>query len=448
MTEQTGGNAVAQKEPRRYQNYVVVGIFVMLVPLSMALVQYKVSTILIPLMDLFDIDASGGAWLMSIYLLMGVVMSIPVSLLCQKIGPFKVTLVASAAIVAGSVLGAFAPSFPVLLFSRGIEGAAACACAVIGPVIIESCVNPQRVGTAMGIWAVWGSLGATFSAVYTPTVFETMGYQALWLIDAAIVVLCTVLMFIMVKDPTHYNKSRFTGRARSVRIAHSGAGKGGADASVEGAGAGAPVRYSTNDGYKPRFRDLLRRDCILVFLGFAMFNVALLAVLGYVPTLLQLKGVDSTVSGFASTLPVMLSVISSPLFGALSDRTGRTRLLLVIALVFAGPCIILMYLNSDWVMWVAAVAMGLTTLGCSGLGVVALMRALPYPSLKTKAMGAMIALQNFGSFLGSFLMQALLGPDFANVGLAAGVACAFCLLGAVCFGLCRGIDGMPQREGA
>ena len=376
---------------------------------------------------------------------MGVLMAIPVSLLCQKIGPFKVTLVAAAAIVAGSVLGAFAPSYPVLLFSRGIEGAAACACAVVGPVIIESCVNPQRVGTSMGIWAVWGSLGATFAALYTPTVFAAMGYQFLWLLDAAIVVLCTVLMFIMVKDPTHYNKSRFTGRARSVRIAHSGAGQGGSGASVEGAGAGAPVRYSTNDGYVPRFRDLLRRDCILVFLGFSMFNVALLSVLGYVPTLLQLKGVDSTVSGFASTLPVLLSVVSSPLFGALSDRTGKTRLLLVLSLVCAGPSIILMYHNAGGPFWAGAILMGLTTMGCSGLGVVALLRALPYPSLKTKAMGAMVALQNFGSFLGSFLMQALLGPDFANVTLAAGVACALCLFGAVCFGLCRSIDGMAQR---
>ena len=445
MTEAVQKSKSEQVEPRRYQNFVVVGIFVMLVPLSIALCQYKVSTVLIPLMDLFGIDATGGSWLMSIFVLMGVAMSIPVSLLCQKIGPFKVTLCATLCVVIGSVMGAFAPSYPVLLISRGLEGMAGCACAVIGPVIIESCVNPQRVGTAMGIWAVWGSLGATFAAIYTPTVFNEMGFEFLWLMDAGIVVLCTVLMFIMVKDPTHYNKSRFTGRARDVRIAHSGAGKGGNDTDVQGAGAGAPVRYSTNDGYKPRFRDLLRRDCILVFLGFAMFNVSLLAVLGYVPTLLQLKGMDSTLSGFASTVPVMLSVVSSPLFGALSDRTGKTRFLLVIALIFAGPCIILMYTHSDWAMWVAAVVMGLTTLGCSGLGVVALMRALPYPSLKTKAMGALITLQNFGSFLGSFLMQALLGPDFSNVVLASGVACILCMSGAVFFWLCRGIDGMPQR---
>ena len=417
----------------------------MLVPLTMALMQYKTPTILIPLMELFGMDAAEGSWLMSIYLLVGAIMSIPVSLLCQKIGPFKVTLCATVCAVLGSLLGAFTTSYPLLLISRGMEGMGQCACAVIGPVIIESCVNPQRVGTAMGIWAVWGSLGATIAALYVPAVYDAMGQPFLWLLDAVFAVLATVLMFIMVKDPTHYNRGRGIGRSRGIARARSGAGKGGAEADVQGAGVGAPVRYSTNDGYKPRYRDLLHRDCIMCFLGFAMFNVSLLAVLGYVPTLLQLNGADVSVSGFASTLPVMLSIISSPLFGVLSDRTGRTRLLLVVALACAGPCVEIMYTHTDWTMWAAAVVMGLTTLGCSGLGVVALMRSLPYPSLKTKAMGVMITLQNLGSFTGSFLVQALLGPDFANVGLAAGVVFALCMVGVVCYASCKSINGLPQR---
>ena len=445
MTEHALEHGAGQQEPRRYQNYVVVGIFVMLVPLTMALMQYKTPTILIPLMDLFGMDAVEGTWLMSIFLLMGAIMSVPVSLLCQKIGPFKVTLCATVCAVAGSIIGSLTTWYPLLLMSRGMEGIGECACAVIGPVIIESCVNPQRVGTAMGIWAVWGSLGATIAALYVPGVFDAMGQPFLWMLDAAFAILATVRMFIMVKDPTHYNRGKGSRRGKEVAHARSGAGKGGAETDIQGAGAGAPIRYSTNDGYKPRYRDLLHRDCVLCFLGFAMFNVSLLAVLGYVPTLLQLQGADATVSGFASTVPVMLSIISSPLFGVLSDRTGRTRLLLVIALACAGPCVVIMYTNAGWAMWVAAVVMGLTTLGCSGLGVVALMRSLPYPSLKTKAMGVMITLQNLGSFTGSFLVQALLGPDFANVGLAAGVVFCLCMAGAVCFASCKSINGMPQR---
>ena len=446
MTEVSGKREAAGREPRRYQNYIVVGIFAMLVPVAMALVQYKIPTIMVPIMEMFGIDASGGAWLMSIFVLMLVLTAIPVSLLCQKIGPFKVVLCATACVVIGSVIGAFAPTYPVLLASRAIEGTAACAAAVTGPVIIESCVNPQRVGTAMGIWGVWGSLGATFAALITPTVFNAMGMAFLWLLDAAIVILCTILLFIMVKDPTHYNKSILRGRKREVRKARSGAGKGGPETDLQGAGVGAPVRYSTNDGYKPRYRDLLCRDCILVYLAFAAFNVSLLAVLSFVPTLLQLQGMDETMSGFASTLAVMLSAISSPLFGVLSDRTGKTRLLLVITTALLGPCVLIMYTHADWMLWAAALLMGLVAMGCSGIAVVALMRALPYPSLKTKSMGVLVTLQGVGSFLGTALVQLLLDPDFSNVVPAGIVVCLICLGGAACYAFCRSIDGMPQRE--
>ena len=446
MAEHIARSDAPHGAPRRYQNHIIVGIFAMLVPTAMALVQYKIPTIMVPLMEAFGIDASGGAWLMSVFVLMLVVMAIPVSLLCQRIGPFKVVLCATVCIAVGSIIGAFAPSYPILLASRAIEGTAACAAAVTGPVIIESCVNPQRVGTAMGIWGTWGSLGATFSALLTPAVYNSMGMTFLWLLDAVIVILCTVLLFVIVKDPTHYNDSRAKGGARSVASAHSGAGQGGSEASVPGAGVGAPVRFSTNDGYKPRYRDLLHRDCILVFLGFAAFNVSLLAVLSFVPTLLQLQGMDETLSGFASTLAVMLSIISSPVVGALSDRTGKTRLLLVITTALLGPCVLLMYTHSDWVLWAAALLMGLVAMGCSGICVVALMRALPYPSLKTKAMGALVTLQGVGSFVGTALVQALLGPDFSNVLVAGTVVCAICLGGAACYALCKRIDGMPQRK--
>ena len=241
MAETNQRSGAAAQEPRRYQNYVIVGVFVMLVPLTMALLQYKIPTIMMPLMEMFQTDAAGGSWLMSIFLLMAAIFSIPVSLLCQKIGPFKVTLCATLIAVAGSVLGAFAPTYEVLLFSRALEGIGECATAVVGPIIIESCVNPQRVGTAMGIWAVWGSLGATVAAVLTPAVFNSLGQPVLWMLDAAFVVLSTILMFVMVKDPSRYNKGLRTGGARDVLSVRSGAGKGGADSAVAGAGAGAPA---------------------------------------------------------------------------------------------------------------------------------------------------------------------------------------------------------------
>ena len=85
-------------------------------------------------------------------------------------------------------------------------------------------------------------------------------------------------------------------------------------------------------------RDRVRRDTLLFFAGFAAFNVCLLAVLTYVPTILQMQGFDPTLSGLISTAPMLLSVVSSPLFGAVSDRLGRTKPLLVASMLVMGPC--------------------------------------------------------------------------------------------------------------
>lgn len=49
----------------------------------------------------------------------------------------------------------------------------------------------------------------------------------------------------------------------------------------------------------------------------------MLAILAFVPTILQMQGFDPTLSGIISTAPMLLSIISSPLFGVISDKIGQ-----------------------------------------------------------------------------------------------------------------------------
>ena len=54
----------------KYQNYLVVSLSVLAVGVTMAMVQYKVPTIMIAIMEQYAMSASGGSWLMSIFTLM------------------------------------------------------------------------------------------------------------------------------------------------------------------------------------------------------------------------------------------------------------------------------------------------------------------------------------------------------------------------------------------
>ena len=387
------------KGTRTYQNAAVVGVFVTLVAVAMAIVQYKIPTILPVLMTNLHMDATAGSWLMTIFVLMMVFSATPFGILAQRFGARTISVVAVAIIVIGSVVGAFSQGTSVLLASRAVEGIAITAITVCGPILIEGSVDPRDAGTAMGIWGTWGPLGSTVAALATPTLFALWGMSVLWLVCAAIVVAAAILMLAIVKKPNS--------------------------------------AADQQDGGAARFGRLFTRDMLLYFVGFIAFNVCLLAVLSYVPTILQNRGMDATASGLVSTLPMILSLVSSPFFGRVSDKTGKTKRLLVLTVAFLGPCAFVLYVSSGAVMWGAAVVMGLVGMGSTGLMILGLMKVLPDPSLKTIGMGALITVQGIGQFLGTFLVQLLLGPAFDNVYIAGAGVLAIGIVGTVCLAACR-----------
>ncbi|MGN0077710.1 MAG: MFS transporter, partial [Coriobacteriales bacterium] len=265
----------------QYQNWAKVGLCVLMVGVSMALVQYKVPTIMLALMEQYSMSAGTASWLMSILCLLMIPLAIPSGFLCAKIGPRKCIALAAGVMVAGTLIGAFTSSTALLMVDRALEGAAICMLTVCGPVLIGAAVDPARNGSAMGFWGAWGPLGSAAAALATPTVYAACGTTGLWLSYTGVMVAFTVIMMVAVHEP----------RCATAL----------ADAA---AGAGA----------KPSLRMVFTRDTVLFFVGFAAFNVVLLAVLSFVPTILQNKGMEPTMSGFVSTLPMILSVISCPLF--------------------------------------------------------------------------------------------------------------------------------------
>ena len=61
----------------RHQNPLFVGIVLLAAGVAVAMIQYKVPTIMAPLMAQFSLDAQTASWLMSIFTLASIVMAIP-----------------------------------------------------------------------------------------------------------------------------------------------------------------------------------------------------------------------------------------------------------------------------------------------------------------------------------------------------------------------------------
>lgn len=404
---QSDGNK-EQGASRSYQNPVMIGVVLLIAGISVAMIQYKVPTILTELMALFAMDAKAASWLMSIFTLMSIFVALPTGWLAQKFGAKRMMIVACGIAIFGSLIGVASGSSAVLIFSRAVEGVALTILTTCGPIVVQKCVKPEKIGSAMGIWGIWGCLGSTIAAVVTPTVFETLGFSGLWILFAAIAACAAVLVSVATRVPQEAQ---------------------GQDSAV-----------SESDGplaEKPRYREMLTRDIVLFFVGFAIFNICLLAILSFVPTILQMQGFDPTLSGLISTAPMLLSVISSPLFGVISDKIGRCKPLLVAAMLVMGPCTMALYTQTGALLWVAVAVMGLVGMGGVGMFLSGYMKLLPRPELASIGMGVMILVQGLGQFLGTFLVQILLGPTLENWVFAGTALMVMGLVGTVSLLLCR-----------
>jgi MFS family permease len=149
---------------------------------------------------------------------------------------------------------------------------------------------------------------------------------------------------------------------------------------------------------------------------------------------LQQRAFDPTTSGIVSTLPMLISIVSSIVWGKLADATGRSKLLYVVG--FAAMCVsvAMMFSGVDALLWAGIIIMGLLAMGNLGLGVAIFPTLLPSRDLVPLGMGVLIVAQCLGQFLGTALPPLFLGADVnqwptmcAGV-LALGVLGLICLL--------------------
>ena len=88
----------------RYQNWAKVGLCVLMVGVSMALVQYKVPTIMLALMGQFSMSAATASWLMSILCLVMALFGTAVMLVGYKAPTIGLVATVAALVIAAAAL--------------------------------------------------------------------------------------------------------------------------------------------------------------------------------------------------------------------------------------------------------------------------------------------------------------------------------------------------------
>lgn len=271
-----------QQVKRRYQSAVVVGFVLLAVGLSAACAQYKASTLLITIAPRFSLNAEGAAWVMSIFTLVGIFFALPAGGFAERFGFKRVMLASSGLIIIGSLIGMLSgENGIVLIVSRAIEGISLTFITTCGPIAIQQCVDPRKTALATGIWGCWGNGGAVIASVLTPHIFGVAGFEGVWLAFAIIAALAALLLLFCIKSPANM-RTDAGGRGTSV----------------------------VTEQEHTRYRDLLTPNVVLFLVGFLAFNLIMLAILGMLPSVLQLPEKGFTPSGIGFCNHASLAHIS------------------------------------------------------------------------------------------------------------------------------------------
>ena len=375
---------------REHQNWLIVSLCFFLVAFCITLMMYKIPTIMIQLMELLSVSAATAAWFMSVFTFTGIFLAIPIGFLIKGIGVRKVVIVSGFLAAFASIAGSFAPEVgfacvPLLIVTRGLEGLSFVGIIASIPIMIQMCIIPSRVGTSTGIFMLGGMLGAMGGGVITPTVFAASGFAGLWIAYAAFMALSTIVFMAYVRFPRQEQEGAFPESKAATRSS---------SASIYGV------------FFKP--------NTLLFFLGFAAFQILLLSVLTYAPTALQQRGMSPAMSGFVSTLPQLISIVTAIAFGAIADAIHRTKPLVIIGMIAMAICAPAALVTDAPVLWAILVAMGLLAMGVPTVVMAAYPKLLADPSKLTVGMGVMMLVQSLGQFLGSLIPSIVLGPDLSN----------------------------------
>jgi sugar phosphate permease len=299
---------------------------------------------------------------------------IPISVLLDKVGPRWMMTVLSLLGILGAVIFSMADSLGIGLVGRVLLGIGM-ACNLMGTFkLLTEWFEPLIFATLIGVVASIGTFGNMISATPLAMLVEQMGWRQSFQLIAAINLILTITLFVVVRDRPSRPSAPTSGAKPTI--------------SMQQAYLNLGLLLKNKDYWIISFATFVRYGT------FAAFQA-----LWAGPFLIEVMGYSAINAGNLILLMNVGLIIGSPLWGTLSDRVFKTRRS---PIVFCLLCLALVYLilvsispgTRPVVMMPIFFAIGLITSG--GL--------LMYPHIKdlmpTEMAGAAMTSVNFFNMLG------------------------------------------------
>jgi MFS family permease len=144
----------------------------------------------------FGLGLEAAGWIMSVFALLGVVGGIPAGAAVARFGDRRLLALGLAALALGSVVGATAGSFPLLLGTRVLEGLGFLLVVVAAPALLQRIVAGPDRDLAFGIWSAFMPAGMAIALLLGASL---AGWRPFWLANAILAGAFVLLLLLAVR---------------------------------------------------------------------------------------------------------------------------------------------------------------------------------------------------------------------------------------------------------
>jgi MFS family permease len=357
--------------------WVILAV-VFLASIAAPLNQAKVPPLMPVIMEAFQLSLGQAGWLMSVFALTGLFLSLPAGIFLQKLGPKTLGIVALTCLSLGAALGAVSTGAGLLLSSRVIEGVGMGLIAVVAPAAIAMWFPPTKQGVPMGIWATWVPVGTVSMYALGPALVTRFGWQIIWWIGVAFSLVILVLYALLMKSPPWVEEAR---------------------TSVEGSSC---LREA-----------LSNRSAWLLALQFGCMTLTFMAFGTYFPTFLSgVRGYSLAQAAYTASISTVVVLVSAPLAGWMSDRIGSRRLMFSTPFLVVAVMMLFPFKVVGWQIYALMIVLGFIV----GAVPTATFAAAPEVMGKAELAGLGLAMVMVGQNLGMFIGPILFGNLVERLG--------------------------------
>jgi MFS family permease len=360
---------------RRQYAWVVLGaLFV--TAIAVPINQYKVTPVMPVLMEVFGLDLTIANLLMSIFSLSAFLLAIPAGIIVHRVGPKRSGLVALGAVAVGAGLGALSSGAAVLLTSRTIEGISFVLMMVVAPAIISLWFRADERGVPMGVFATWVPVGSIIVLNVAPALEPTLGWQGAWWFGCLYGMAAFLLFWALVKMPS------------------APPGTGDSEAR-HGAGGSTMTTVRTA---------LANRNVWFLGVLFFCFTMCMPGFMNNMPTYLNtVRGYSLAAAALIVSMSQLMTVVSCPFMGFVSDRAGSRKKMYTVALIIMAALWLLPFKLSGTGIVLFMCVFGIVAGVIPTMIFASLPEVMRRPEWAGIGMGAVVTLQNLGLLLGPIM---------------------------------------------